>query len=169
MAKYDPTTSDNKCPFCSIVSGDLQTPGIYWQDDEFMAFLSIDPNTPGFSCVIPKQHYGSDVMKMPDSVLQRFILATKTVAQILEGYYDDVGRVGVMMEGTGIDHAHIKLFPMHGTGDLKRGKWQQFLSGKEFWFDQYEGWICSGGGPAADQKKLKELAESLVSFQEQVR
>jgi hypothetical protein len=35
------------------------------------------------------------------------------------------------------------------------------LSGKEFWFDKYEGWICSGGGPKADPEKLKILAEKL--------
>jgi len=65
------------------------------------------------------------------------------------------------MEGTGIDHAHIKLVPMHSTENLKRGEWKQFFSGKEFWFDKYEGWICSGGGPKADEARLKKLAENL--------
>ena len=84
---------------------------------------------------------------------------------ILEKYFADVGRVGVMMEGTGIDHAHIKLAPLHGTENLKKGIWEQFLSGKEFWFDKYEGWICSGGGPKADPEKLKILAEELRNTQ----
>ncbi len=126
-----------------------------------MAFLAIDPNTEGFSCVIPKEHFGSDVLKMQDDILQRFILASKKVAKILENYFEDVGRVGLIMEGTGIDHAHIKLVPLHGTENLKRGEWQQFLSGKEFWFDKYEGWISSGGGPKADLEKLKKLASEL--------
>jgi hypothetical protein len=79
----------------------------------------------------------------------------------LEKYFEDVGRVGVIMEGTGIDHAHIKLFPMHGTGYMKKGEWRQILSGKDFWFDKYEGWLSSGGGPKADQNKLKELGDNL--------
>ena len=161
MATYDATTTENKCIFCEIVAGRFQTPGIFWENDEFMAFLSIDPNTEGFSCVIPKEHYGSDVMKMPDEMLQKFILAAKYVAGILESYFPDVGRVGVLMEGTGIDHAHIKLAPFHGTENLKNGGWQQYLSGKEFWFDKYEGWICSAGGPKADPEKLKLLAEGI--------
>jgi diadenosine tetraphosphate (Ap4A) HIT family hydrolase len=165
MALYDATTKENKCIFCEIVAGRFETPGIFWQDQEFMAFLSIDPNTEGFTCVIPKEHYGSDVMKMPDEILQRFILASKKVSEILENYFDDVGRVGVIMEGTGIDHAHIKLVPMHGTENLKKGEWQQFLSGKEFWFEKYEGWISSGGGPKADHDKLKLLAENLIQSQ----
>lgn len=165
MATYDATTKDNKCIFCEIAQGRFDTPGIFWQDDEHMAFLSIDPNTEGFSCVIPKEHHGSDIMKMSDEALQKLILASKHVAGILENYFEDTGRVGVIMEGTGIDHAHVKLVPMHGTENLKQGEWQQVLSDKEFWFDKYEGWICSGGGPKADSEKLKLLAEKLTASQ----
>lgn len=164
MATYDALTPDKKCIFCEIVSGRIQTPGLFWQNDEFMAFLSIDPNTEGFTCVIPKIHFGSDVLKMPDAELSRFILASKTVANILERYFADVGRVGVIMEGTGIDHAHIKLVPMHGTEHMKRGEWKQILSGKEFWFPKYEGWISSGGGPKADAQQLEALAKALKSI-----
>ncbi len=165
MATYDAKTFDNKCIFCQIVAGKIVTPGVFWEDDEFQAFLSIDPNTEGFSCVIPKEHFGSDVLKMPNDVLQRFIIASKKVALVLENYYQDVGRVGVLMEGTGIDHAHIKLVPLHGTPELKQGIWKQYLSGKEFWFENYEGWICSGGGPLADVEKLKALAQKLKRSQ----
>jgi diadenosine tetraphosphate (Ap4A) HIT family hydrolase len=161
MAKYEPTTLDKKCIFCEIVAKRLSASVIFWEDEEFMAFLSIDPNTEGFSCVIPKKHFDSDVLKMPDDVLQRFIIAAKKVAQILENYYDDTGRVGLIMEGTGINHAHIKLSPMHGTENLKRGEWKQFLSNKEFWFDKYEGWISSGSGPMSDFGKLEKIADSL--------
>ncbi len=165
MSEYQAKTSAGKCPFCEIVAGRLVTPGLFWENDEFVAFLSIDPNTEGFTCVIPKEHFGSDVLKMPDDVLKRFIVASKKVSQVLENYFEDVGRVGLMMEGTGIDHAHIKLAPLHGTGNLKRGEWKQVLSGKEFWFDKYEGWISSGGGPKADLKKLKELGDNLRKYQ----
>jgi len=161
MAQYDATTKDNKCIFCQIAKGSIKTPGLFWEDEEFMAFLAIDPNTEGFSAVIPKQHYGSDVLKMPDDVLKKFILAAKRVAQILEKYFTDVGRVGLIMEGTGIDHAHIKLVPMHGTEHMKRGEWKQILSGKEFWFDKYEGWISSGSGSMADPQELEKLANKL--------
>lgn len=161
MANYEPKTADQKCIFCEISSGRMKTPGVFWEDTEFMAFLSIDPNTEGFSCVIPKQHFASDVLKMPDDVLQRFIIASKKVAGILENYFEDVGRVGLIMEGTGIDHAHIKLFPMHGTEYMKKGEWKQILSDKEFWFPKYEGWISSSSGPMADMEKLAELAEGI--------
>lgn len=164
MAEYNSKTIDKKCVFCEIVAGKIPA-NIYWQDEEFLAFLSIDPNTEGFSCVIPKKHFGSDVMKMPDDVLKRFIIAAKKVTKILEKHFDDVGRVGVIMEGTGIDHAHIKLVPMHGTEWMKKGEWRQVLSGKNFWFKKYEGWISSGGGPIADKDKLKKLRDELIELQ----
>ncbi len=160
MANYDAKTKDNECIFCEIVKGNIPVAS-FWEDKEFIAFLSIDPNTEGFSVVIPKEHFGSDVLKMPDDILQRFIVASKKVAQALESYYGDVGRVGLIMEGTGIDHAHIKLVPMHGTEHMKKGEWKQYTSDKEQWFDKYEGWISSAGGPLADNKKLKELAENI--------
>ncbi len=163
MATYDATTKDAKCIFCEIIAGNMKTPGVFWENQEFIAWLAIDPNTEGFSCVVPKKHLGSDILKMTDGDLQKFILASKEVARILENHFDDVGRVGLIMEGTGIDHAHIKLVPMHGTENLKNGVWKQVMSEKEFWFDKYEGWICSGGGPMTDPEKLERLATDIKS------
>jgi histidine triad (HIT) family protein len=160
MGNYEARTAENKCIFCEIVKAH-DTKKFFWEDEEFMAFLSIDPNTPGFSLVIPKEHYGSDILKMPDAVLQRFIIAAKKVARILENFYPEVGRVGLIMEGTGIDHAHIKLIPMHGTEHMKRGEWKQYLSEKEHWFEKYEGWISSAGGPNANTDELLKLTEQL--------
>ena len=165
MAEYKATTSDNKCIFCEIISGNMKTPGVFWQDDKFIAWLSIDPNTEGFTCVVPKKHFDSDILKMSDNELSEFVVAAKRVAKILENYFEDVGRVGLIMEGTGINHAHIKLSPMHGTENLKKGVWQQYLSGKNFWFDKYEGWISSGSGPMAKTEDLEILAKNLSSVQ----
>ncbi len=161
MIKYESTTEDNKCVFCEIAAGNKEAPGLFWEDEEFMAWLAIDPNTEGFTCVIPRQHFASDVLKMPDEALQRFIIAAKTVAVILENHFDDVGRVGLIMEGMGVDHAHLKLIPLHGTEYLKRGEWKQAFTSKEFWFDQYEGYIVSGGGPLADPEELRKLASNI--------
>lgn len=138
----------------------------FWQDDNHVAFLSIDPNTLGFSLVVPKEHHGSDILKMPDAELQSFIIAAKKVAAILENYFEDVGRVGLIMEGTGIDHAHIKLVPMHGIEHMKKGEWKQYLSDVEHWFDTYDGWISSAGGPMANREDLlilsKKIKESIT-------
>jgi diadenosine tetraphosphate (Ap4A) HIT family hydrolase len=161
MADYKSKTDKGECIFCKIISGEIKTPGIFWENDEFMAFLSTWPNTEGFTVVVPKEHYGSDVLGMLDDKLSKFVLAAKTVSKNLIAHFKDVGRVGLIMEGTGIDHAHIKLFPMHGTGHMKKGKWKQYHSNNENFFETYEGYISSNDGPKGDEQKIRELAEKL--------
>ena len=161
MADYKSKTDKGECVFCKIISGEIKTPGIFWEDNSFMAFLSIWPNTEGFTVIISKEHYGSDVLEMPDKILQKFVLAAKTVSKNLIRYFDDVGRVGLIMEGTGIDHAHIKLFPMHGTGHIKKGEWKQYHSDGNKFFKTYEGYISSNDGPKGDEQKIRELARKL--------
>ena len=46
--------------FDKIVRGEIDS-YIVWQDDQFMAFLTPFPNTPGMAVVIPKQNPGDYV------------------------------------------------------------------------------------------------------------
>lgn len=161
MAEYKSSTDEGKCVFCEIVKGTIKTPGIFWEDTEYMAFLSTYPSVEGFTVVVPKKHYGSDVLAMPDRNLQEFIIIAKRVSQILLNHFENAGRIGLIMEGTGVDHAHIKLIPMHGTGHMKKGVWKQYLSGRSDYIDRYEGYLISTDGPKGDSKKLANLAERL--------
>ncbi|MDR3128318.1 MAG: HIT family protein [Bifidobacteriaceae bacterium] len=149
------------CLFCKLIAGKLPLDGLFWQNDQFMAWLAIDPSTEGFSVVVPKKHYSSDVLKMPDRELNKFVLAAKKVAQGLESFFADVGRIGLIMEGTGIDHAHIKLIPMHNTPWMKSGIWKAIPSNKQEWFKAYPGYLYSGAGPIAKSKNLQTLANKL--------
>lgn len=164
MANYKSSTDEGKCIFCEIIRGNLQTPGIFWEDDDFMAFLSTWPSVEGFTVVVPKEHFGSDVLAMPDDRLQKFILSAKKVSNVLLKHFENVGRIGLVMEGTGVDHAHIKLIPMHGTGHMKQGIWKQYLSGRSDYFEKYEGFIISTDGPKADPEKIRDLAGKLKSY-----
>ena len=144
-----------------MANGNIHPDGLFWEDEEYMAFIALTPNTEGFSVVIPKKHFSSDVLKMPDRDLNDFVLTARKVAGILENYFDDVGRVGLIMEGTGVDHAHIKLFPMHGTEHMNKGKWKQILSDNGYYFEKYEGYISSHSGPIASPEELKNLARRI--------
>jgi diadenosine tetraphosphate (Ap4A) HIT family hydrolase len=161
MANYKSSTEEGKCVFCEIIKGNISTPGIYWEDKDFMAFLSTWPNTGGFTVLVPKKHYSSDVLIMPDKDLKKIIIAVKTVSGILIKHFDDMGRVGLILEGTGVDHAHIKLIPMHGTEHMKRRTWKQILSGRSDYFEKYPGYLISTDGPKADVEKLRELGKQL--------
>jgi len=149
----------NQCIFCAIVKG-LAPAHKIWEDENHLAFLSIFPNTLGFTVVIPKQHYGSYAFEQNDQVLADLVLATKKVAQILDGYFPDVSRCGMFFEGFGVDHLHSKLFPMHGTGDLEN--WQMIES-ENFnkYFDKYPGYLSSNNSDRADDQMLSDLAAKI--------
>ena len=112
------------CIFCKIARGEAPSHKI-WEDEKHLAFLSIFPNTDGFSVVITKEHYPSYAFDLPLEVLSGLVLAAREVAKLLDAKLPDVGRTGMIFEGFGIDHVHAKLFPMHGT---KTEGWQPHKS-----------------------------------------
>lgn len=147
------------CIFCKIVQNEAPAHKI-WEDENHLAFLSIFPNTEGFSVVIPKKHYSSYAFDLPDEVLFDLIKAAKKVGKLLDEKLPDVGRTGLIFEGFGVDHVHAKLFPMHGT---KTNTWQQYKSVISKYFDTYEGYISSHDGERADDEKLKDLAQKIIN------
>ena len=60
----------------------------------------------------------------------------------------------------GVNHLHLKLFPMHGTEDV--AEWKPVKS-EHFnrYFEKYEGFIASNDSKPADQEKLAELARKI--------
>ncbi len=145
------------CIFCKIVQGEAPCHKI-WEDKKHFAFLSIFPNTEGFSVVITKRHYSSYAFDLSDKELQELVIASKKVAKLLDSKLEDVGRTGMVFEGFGVDHVHTKLFPMHGT---KMKEWKPLKSNVDKYFEKYEGYISSHDYKRADDIKLKELAEKI--------
>ncbi len=146
------------CIFCDIVAGKSPCHKV-WEDEHYLAFLSIFPNTKGVTVVIPKAHYSSYAFDLPDNVLTNLMLATKSVAKLLDNKLGDVGRTGMIFEGFGVDHVHAKLFPMHGTSDLKT--WRPIESRIDKYFLQYEGYLSSHDHLRADDNELALLAKHL--------
>lgn len=95
---------------------------------------------------------------MPDDILNGLVGAAKETAKLLDVAFEDVGRTGMIFEGFGVNHAHAKLFPMHGT---KGSEWKQFKSSVDKYFDQYEGYISSHDHKRADDEALEKLAEKI--------
>ncbi len=151
--------SERECIFCKIVRGKLPCHKI-WEDEKHLAFLSIYPNTEGFTVLITKKHYPSYAFDLPDDVLKDLIIAAKKVAKLLDRKLEDVGRTGLIFEGFGIDHVHAKLFPMHGTANMK--EWKPIKSNVDKFFEKYEGYISSHDYKRSDDKKLAELARKII-------
>lgn len=145
------------CIICKIVEDSAPSHKI-WEDEDHIAFLSIFPNTPGFTVVASKKHLPSYFADIEDNVLSKFIIAVKKVAKLIDAGFDDVGRTGLIAEGFGVDHLHMKLFPMHGT---KNDDWKQHNSHVEKTFDIYEGYVSSHNGPRVSDEELIKIAEKI--------
>ena len=145
------------CIFCKIAAGEAPCHKI-WEDEKHLAFLSIFPNTEGFSVVVTKEHYSSYVFDLSENVYSELLLAARKVGKLLDSAFEDVGRTGLILEGFGVNHVHAKLFPMHGTASET---WMKRNSNLDKYFENYEGYISSHDSRRAADEKLAALAEKI--------
>lgn len=151
--------AESGCIFCQMQQGKAPFHQI-WEDEKHFAFLSIFPNTLGFTVVATKAHYGSYAFDQVDDVLADLVVATKRVAKLLDSYFDDVSRCGMFFEGFGVDHLHSKLFPMHGTGNLT--DWQMIETTRnDAYYERYPGFLSSNNSERADDAALAQLAAAI--------
>lgn len=145
------------CIFCMIVEGKIPSIKI-WEDDLHIAILDINPNVEGMTLVLTKEHYDSYAFKMKDDEYSNFMIAAKKVSGLLEKGLD-VKRVALVMEGLGVDHAHLKLYPIHGLDEEFRETWAK----EKIYFDKYLGYISTQLGPQRTPEELKKVAQKILS------
>lgn len=145
------------CIFCKIISGEIES-AKFWENKDFIAILDINPNVKGAALVLTKKHYPSYAFDLPDEIYKKLFFATKKVAKILDKKLS-VKRTAIVMEGMGINHVHIKLYPLHGLDKKFKETWAK----KRVYFDRYNGYITTQLGPKTDIKELKKLANKLKS------
>ena len=71
-----------------------------------------------------------------------------------------ITRVAMVMEGMGINHAHIKLYPLHGVTE----KFKEMWASEKVFFEKYEGYISTQLGPKAEMQELKNQAEHIRKY-----
>jgi histidine triad (HIT) family protein len=143
------------CLFCKISRGESPSFKI-WENKEFLAILDIYPNTKGMTVLFSKKHYGSYLSEMPDDVYQRFWLAAKQVSRLLDKKLG-TKRTALVSEGMGVNHAHIKLYPLHGL----EKKFKEIWGKKRVFYNKYPGFIDTRLGPKASLEDLKKLADKI--------
>lgn len=141
------------CIFCKIVKGEIPSAKV-WEDKKHIAVLDVFPNTKGMTLVMPKNHYDSYAFDMPDVAYKELLMAAKKVGKILDKKLKVV-RVGMVAEGMGVNHAHIKLYPMHGIQKNYKEMWHT----DEVYFEKFPGYLITKQGPKADSTELNKLAK----------
>ncbi len=143
------------CIFCKIIKGEIPSTKI-WEDNKFLAILDAFPNTKGMTLVMPKKHYDSYAFEMPEKIYQKFLLAGKRIGKLLDKKLG-TQRTALVMEGMGVNHVHLKLYPLHGLS--KKFKGIHFP--ENVFFKNYPGYLTTQMGPQADFEELKKIAKKI--------
>ena len=95
--------------FTKILEGEIPAHKIL-ENDKYLAFLDIRPVNPGHTLVIPKQEidYFFDI---EDELLKGLVVFAKKVAKAVRKTIP-CKKVGVMVAGLEVPHAHIHLIPI---------------------------------------------------------
>ena len=101
--------------FSKIVAGDIPSYKVA-EDEQFYAFLDINPLVKGHTLVIPKRvvDYFFDLTDEEIGAMQVF---AKKVAQAIKKAYPCI-KVGQAVLGLEVPHAHIHLVPMQKEKDM---------------------------------------------------
>lgn len=149
----------DECIFCKIVKGEIPCHKVY-EDEDSVAFLDISPNTKGMTIVATKKHYDAYAFDVSEDVYAKLLKSVRKVAKLLDKKLN-VKRTGMVMEGMGINHLHIKLYPLHGLNEkfTEGGFWAK----DKVFFEKYEGYITTLLGPRMDDEKLKKVAKEITT------
>ena len=111
----------NECVFCKIVKEEIPSDKIY-EDDNFFAFLDINPNNPGHTLVIPKNHY-ENIYNLPDEILKNIAPLIKKIAIAVKKGVNADG-INIIMNndiaaGQIVPHAHFHVIPRFADDGLR--------------------------------------------------
>ena len=115
------------CIFCKIIKGELPCFKVY-EDDRVLAFLDINPISPGHTLIIPKQH-SKDLYEIPEEDLTALHLASKKIIKAISNALSPTGVACVQLNGKGANqvvlHYHLHLIPrMPGSPGLPVSDWE---------------------------------------------
>ena len=102
--------------FSRIIAGEIPCYKIT-ENEEFFAFLDINPVAKGHTLVIPKEEVDY-IFDMDDEKLGRMVVFAKKVAAAQKEAIPCL-RIGMTVMGLEVPHAHIHLIPMNNEADMR--------------------------------------------------
>ena len=101
--------------FTKIINGEIPSYKIA-EDENYFAFLDINPLKAGHSLVVPKRETDY-IFDLDDDQLAGLILFSKKVAFAIRSVIP-CNRIGVVVLGLEVPHVHIHLIPMDTMEDI---------------------------------------------------
>ena len=105
--------------FSKIINGEIPCYKIA-ENDEFFAFLDINPVNWGHTLVVPKRETDY-IFDIADGELASMIVFAKRVAEAIKNTCP-CRKVGMAVLGLEVPHAHIHLVPLKTEGDMDFSK-----------------------------------------------
>ncbi len=115
--------------FTKIVNGEIPSYRIA-ENEKYYAFLDINPLAQGHTLVIPKEETDY-IFDLNDETLQGLSVFAKRVAKTIEKVVD-CKRIGVVVLGLEVPHAHIHLIPLNKEADACFSSPKLKFSNEEF-------------------------------------
>lgn len=115
--------------FSRIVKGEIPSYKIA-EDERYFAFLDINPLAEGHTLVIPKEETDY-LFDLDDPLLGGMMVFAKKVAKAIDKTIP-CKRVGVVVLGLEVPHAHIHLIPINSIHDTEFSKPKLKLSEEKF-------------------------------------
>ncbi|MFI8604853.1 HIT family protein [Cellulophaga baltica] len=100
--------------FTKIINGEIPCYKIA-ENEDFFAFLDINPNAKGHTLCIPKKEVNK-IMDLDDATYMGLMAFAKKVGQALENAID-CKRVGMTVIGLEVPHVHVHLIPLNEMKD----------------------------------------------------
>jgi len=101
--------------FTKIVKGEIPSYKIA-ENDQYFAFLDINPLHKGHTLVIPKIEVDY-LFDLPEEVYEGLFKFSRRIATAIEKTIP-CERIGVAVIGLEVPHAHIHLVPINGVHDI---------------------------------------------------
>ena len=101
--------------FTKIVKGEIPCYKIA-EDEDFLAFLDVNPNAKGHTLCIPKQEIDK-IFDMDDELYLGLMKFSKKIAIALEKTVP-CKRVGIAVVGLEVPHAHVHLIPLNEMDEM---------------------------------------------------
>ena len=101
--------------FTKIINGEIPCYKIA-EDDDFIAFLDINPNAEGHTLCVPKREVDK-LFDLEDDLYLKLMLFSKKVAKALEKVIS-CNRVGMAVVGLEVPHTHVHLIPINEMKEM---------------------------------------------------
>ena len=102
--------------FTKIVDGEIPCYKIA-EDENFLAFLDVNPNAKGHTLCIPKQEINK-IFDMEEELYLGLMTFSRKIAKALEKTVP-CKRVGVAVVGLEVPHVHVHLIPLQDMDDMR--------------------------------------------------